>query len=33
MHVLEKELAEARAARAALESRMWARVGRKLGAL
>ena len=33
IHALEKELAEARAARAALESRLWARAGRKLGAL
>jgi SAM-dependent methyltransferase len=33
IHALEKELAEARAARAALESQKWTRVGRKLGAL
>jgi SAM-dependent methyltransferase len=33
IHALEKELAEARAARSALESRMWTRVGRKLGTL
>lgn len=33
IQALEKELAEARAARAALESRLWTRVGRKLGAL
>jgi hypothetical protein len=33
IHALEKELAEARAVRAALESRMWTRVGRKLGSV
>jgi len=33
IHALEKELAEARAARAALESRMWTRLGRKLGSV
>jgi SAM-dependent methyltransferase len=33
IHALEKELAEARAARAALESRFWTKVGRKLGSV
>lgn len=33
IHALEKELAEARAARAALEARFWTRVGRKLGSV
>ena len=33
IHALEKELAEARAARAAIESRFWTRVGRKLGSV
>jgi len=33
IHALEKELAEVRAARAALESRMWTRLGRKLGSV
>jgi len=33
IHALEKELAEARAARAASESRFWTRVGRKLGSV
>jgi len=33
IHALEKELAETRAARAMLESRVWTRIGRKLGTL
>jgi chromosome segregation ATPase len=33
IHALEKDLAEARAAREALETRLWTRAGRRLGAL
>jgi len=33
IQALEKELADARAARASIESRIWTRVGRKLGSV